>query len=66
MDRAIRVLVGIVLLAGALMVPLPHAGQLALGVVGVIALVTAAVGFCPLYILLGINTCATVHHHGKH
>jgi Protein of unknown function (DUF2892) len=28
-----------------------------LGVVGAVLIVTAAIGFCPLYALFGLNTC---------
>jgi hypothetical protein len=53
-DRAIRVIAGIALIAWALM----GAGQYAwLGWIGVVPLLTAVVNWCPLYGLLGINTC---------
>ena len=61
-DRAVRTIVGIVLLAGALMVPVATGGRAAMGVVGLIALTTATLGFCPLYKIFGISTCAAVHH----
>ena len=56
-DRTIRALVGIIAIA------LYATGTLA-GTVGIVALVvgivmlgTAAIGWCPPYALLGINTC---------
>lgn len=56
-DRTIRALVGIAALAvyffGGLQGTL---GILAL-VVGIVMLGTAAIGWCPPYSLLGINTC---------
>ena len=56
-DRTIRALVGIVALAvyffGGLQGVL---GILAI-VVGIVMLGTAAMGWCPPYSLLGINTC---------
>ena len=61
-DRAIRTIVGIVLLAGALMAPVATGGKIGMGVVGLVALTTATLGFCPLYKILGISTCAAVHH----
>jgi hypothetical protein len=50
-DRLLRALLG---LAGiALVVTGPHT---AWGYLGFIPLITAAVGFCPLYALLGLDT----------
>lgn len=51
-DRAVRVLAGLVLIG------LAATGTIGLwGYIGVIPLVTGAVGMCPLYSILGINTC---------
>ncbi len=56
-DRVIRVVVGIVLLALYFMGTVTGTlGWVAL-VVGIIALATGAVGFCPLYAVLGLSTC---------
>ncbi|MEI2813687.1 MAG: DUF2892 domain-containing protein [Burkholderiaceae bacterium] len=56
-DRIIRAIVGIVLLALAYM---GNFGAYAwVGyVLGAVMLGTAAIGWCPPYSLLGINTCA--------
>jgi hypothetical protein len=51
-DRVIRVVLGLVLIS--LIFVGPHTW---LGLVGLIPLVTGIVGFCPLYRVLGINTC---------
>lgn len=51
-DRVIRALVGIVLLAMVFVGP-----QTAWGWIGLIPLLTAIVGICPAYSLLGIRTC---------
>jgi quinol-cytochrome oxidoreductase complex cytochrome b subunit len=60
-DRAIRALVGVVLVAayflGAISGTLGIVGL----VVGFVMLGTAAIGWCPPYSLLGINTCAVKH-----
>jgi membrane protein YdbS with pleckstrin-like domain len=57
-DRAMRALVGILALAGAFALGWFSGWMVwAAAVVGVIMLVTAAVGMCPIYRLLGINTC---------
>jgi hypothetical protein len=55
-DRVIRIVVGIVLLAGfALnMVAAPLSYLVAL--IGIIALVTGALGTCPAYSIIGMST----------
>jgi len=53
-DRAIRVIVGLVLLS--LTIVGPHT---LLGLVGLIPLATGLWGFCPLYKLFGVSTCST-------
>ena len=59
MDRGIRAIVGIILLALYFMGTVAGVwGWVAL-IVGVVLLVTAALGWCPPYSLLGINTCST-------
>ena len=51
-DRALRILAGIVLIA------LAATGTIGLwGYIGVAALLTGAFRFCPAYPLLGMNTC---------
>ena len=57
-DRAIRGIVGIALLLVFFLMPpanpILYWGAL---VVGVVMLGTAAIGWCPPYSLLGVNTC---------
>lgn len=55
-DRIIRVIVAIVAFVVASMVGFGSVLGIILAVVGVIMLVTAAIGFCPLYRLFGIST----------
>jgi hypothetical protein len=50
-DRALRALVGLALLALAVF------GGNRWGWIGVVPLVTALAGFCPAYKLIGLNTC---------
>lgn len=50
-DRLIRAVVGIALIVWAL------AGGPVWAWIGVVPLVTAAVGWCPLYSVLGLRTC---------
>ena len=58
-DALIRYIVGIVLL---LMVVLTEGPWRWLGLIGIIPIVTAAVSFCPVWRLFGINT--QEHTHG--
>ena len=51
-DRILRVIVGAALLAIVFVGP-----QTAWGWIGIVPLATGLVGTCPLYALLGINTC---------
>jgi hypothetical protein len=51
-DRVIRVMLGIALLS--LIFVGPHTW---LGLLGLVPLITGLVGFCPLYRVLGANTC---------
>ena len=51
-DRVLRVLTGLALIA------LAATGTIGLwGWIGVVPLLTGAVGYCPIYALLGKNTC---------
>jgi len=52
LDRRARVLLGLILLSLVFVGP-----QSYWGLVGLIPLATGFVGFCPLYRVLGINTC---------
>jgi hypothetical protein len=56
-DRIIRAVVGVAALLGAFAMGSGSVAFILLLVVGAILLVTAAVGFCPLYRVFGINTC---------
>lgn len=56
-DRAIRALVGIALLAVYLLGGIQGVLGIVVLVAGIVMLGTAAVGWCPPYSLLGINTC---------
>ena len=56
-DRLVRVVVAVVAAIAAVMVGLGSVAGIVLLVVAAIMLGTAAVGFCPLYALFGINTC---------
>jgi len=55
-DRGIRVVLGLVLLALGASGTVAGALGIVFDVVGVIALATGLIGFCPLYAVLKINT----------
>jgi Protein of unknown function (DUF2892) len=50
-DRVVRVLLGIALLYFA------FTGRGVWGYIGIVPLVTGLIGSCPLYSVLGLNTC---------
>ena len=64
-DRALRLIVGVLLLSLVIVGP-----KTAWGWIGIVPLATGLVGFCPLYRLLRIDTCrvrsssAHPQHHG--
>lgn len=51
-DRALRIILGLVLLSLVFVGP-----QTVWGWIGIIPLFTGLVGYCPLYSILGIQTC---------
>lgn len=51
-DRALRIIVGLALVALVFVGP-----QTPWGWLGLVPLLTGVFGFCPAYTLLGINTC---------
>ncbi|MDQ2103004.1 YgaP family membrane protein [Azospirillum isscasi] len=52
-DRALRAIVGLVLIALVFVGP-----QTAWGWIGLVPLLTAVVGFCPAYTLFGVKSCS--------
>ena len=51
-DRVLRVVLGLILLALVFVGP-----QTPWGWIGIVPLVTGLVGFCPLYKIAGLSTC---------
>lgn len=51
-DRTLRILIGVVVLALVFVGP-----KTPLGWIGLVPLLTGLVGSCPLYTLLGVSTC---------
>jgi len=58
-ERVIRIVVGVVCLASPGLLGFPLWGAGVAYVVGVVALVTGTIGFCPGWKLFGVNTCET-------
>ena len=52
LDRAVRIVLGVTLLSLTVVGP-----KSMLGLVGVVPLATGLMGFCPLYRLVGLNSC---------
>ena len=58
-DRVLRIIIGIVLIAYAIPLGFPATGWNWVGWIGVIPLATAIFGTCPLYSILGVSSCST-------
>ena len=56
-ERPIRIVLGVVLIGIGAFADLPPIGMGITLAIGAIALVTGAIGFCPVWSLFGINTC---------
>ncbi|MFQ6775098.1 DUF2892 domain-containing protein [Cereibacter sphaeroides] len=54
-DRILRIVVGLALLAAFLL--MPDASYRAVLLIGIVPLLTGLFSTCPLYSLVGINTC---------
>lgn len=54
-DRVIRTILGVALLAFFFLVP--ESPWHWAGLIGIVPLFTVAVGWCPLYSILGVSTC---------
>ncbi|MBT9288666.1 YgaP family membrane protein [Prosthecodimorpha staleyi] len=55
-DRILRIVVGLALLAFALFGPADLSWKW-VGYIGVVPLLTALMGWCPAYTLIGVSTC---------
>jgi hypothetical protein len=56
LDRVLRVVLGLALIAFAMQLVFPNTGWNWIGWIGVVPLITAAVGNCPAYSLLGFSS----------
>jgi len=50
-DKVIRIILGAVVIAAGVIY------QSWLGIIGIVPILTALINFCPLYSVLGVNTC---------
>ena len=68
LDRTVRLVLGAAAIVWAGMLGWSTAGGIVLVVLGAVLLVTAAIGFCPLYRLLGLSTARRerVTHTARH
>ena len=57
-DRVLRIVIGRALIAYAIPIGFPHTGWNAVGWIGLILFLTALVGSCPLYSVIGLSTRA--------
>jgi hypothetical protein len=55
-DRALRVVIGLALIAFAIPLGFPDTGWNWIGWIGILPLATALVGSCPAYSVLGFST----------
>jgi hypothetical protein len=53
-DRLLRIVVGVVLLAATVLL---EGNARWFGLIGIVPLLTAAFGYCPLYVPFGFRTC---------
>ena len=56
-DKVARIVIGLVLIAWAIPLGFPKTSYNWIGWIGVVPILTAIFGTCPLYTLLGISTC---------
>jgi hypothetical protein len=54
LDKALRVVAGVALLAGAILIDHPLRWA---GLIGIVPLATGLLGYCPVYALFGFDTC---------
>jgi DUF2892 family protein len=57
-----RIVIGLLLIAYAIPLGFPSTGWNRVGSIGVVPIITALVGTCPAYSVLGVSTCAVGTH----
>jgi hypothetical protein len=56
-DRIVRIVAGLLLIAFAIPVGFPQTGWNWVGWIGIVPLLTGTFAFCPAYALFGMSTC---------
>ena len=56
-DKVLRIIIGLVLIAYAIPLGFPATGWNWVGWIGIILLATAIFGICPLYSIIGVSSC---------
>lgn len=56
-DRILRIILGLALIAYAIPIGFSQTGWNWVGWIGVVPILTAVFGTCPVYSILGISTC---------
>jgi hypothetical protein len=63
-DRVIRIIIGLLLIAYAIPFGFPSTGWNWVGWIGIVPIITAVVGYCPAYTVFGLSSCsARAHQH---
>jgi Protein of unknown function (DUF2892) len=58
LDRAIRIVIGALLIAFAIPYVFPNTGWNWVGWIGIVPIITAVLGYCPAYSVIGFSTCS--------
>jgi hypothetical protein len=56
-DRVVRIVIGLLLIAYAIPVGFPVTGWNWVGWIGIVPILTALAGYCPAYSIVGLSTC---------
>jgi hypothetical protein len=56
-DRVVRIVIGVLLLAFAIPIGFPSTAWNWIGWIGLVPLLTGIFGYCPAYRLIGLSTC---------
>ena len=56
-DKVLRIVIGLALIAYAIPLGFPATGWNWVGWIGIVPLATAIFGVCPLYSIIGVSTC---------
>ncbi len=61
-DKVIRIFAAVILVILIFSQVITGTAAIVAGILSGVFLLTSLIGFCPLYTLIGINTCKTKHH----